>query len=56
MDSFRFGVADAGGSGVVNAGFNRGSELAVLVNIFGYALLVDPSVDRLSVTLVDESR
>lgn len=56
MDSFRFGVAEAGGSGVVNAGFNLGSELAVLVKIFGYALLVDPSVDRLSVTLGDDSR
>lgn len=56
MESFRFGVTDAGGSGVVNAGFNLGSELAVLVKIFGYAVAVDPSVDRLSVTLVDESR
>lgn len=35
MDSFRFGVTDAGGSGVVRAGFNLGSELAVLVKIFG---------------------
>lgn len=34
IESFRFGVTVAGGSGVVNAGFSRGSELAVLVKIF----------------------
>lgn len=35
IESFRFGVMGATGSGVVSAGFSRGSELAVLVKIFG---------------------
>lgn len=35
IESLRFGVIGAIGSGVVRAGFNRGSELAVLVKIFG---------------------
>lgn len=35
IESLRLGVIGATGSGVVNAGFNRGSELAVLVKIFG---------------------
>lgn len=35
IESLRFGVMGATGSGVVNAGFSRGSELAVLVKIFG---------------------
>lgn len=57
MESFRFGVIGAAGSGVVRAGFNRGSELAVFVKIFGYVLPVPPNVDRFSVTFgVDESR
>lgn len=35
IESLRFGVMGATGSGVVRAGFSRGSELAVLVKIFG---------------------
>lgn len=35
IESLRFGVMGATGSGVVSAGFSRGSELAVLVKIFG---------------------
>lgn len=35
IESLRLGVIGATGSGVVNAGFSRGSELAVLVKIFG---------------------
>lgn len=58
IESFLLGVMGAAGSGVVRAGFSRGSWLAVLVNIFGYDVPVLPSVDRLSATLVDveESR
>lgn len=35
IESLRFGVMGAAGSGVVRAGFSRGSEMAVLVKIFG---------------------
>lgn len=35
IESLRFGVMGATGSGVVRAGFSRGSELAVFVKIFG---------------------
>lgn len=35
IESLRFGVMGATGSGVVRAGLSRGSELAVLVKIFG---------------------
>lgn len=35
IESLRLGVIGATGSGVVNAGFSRGSELAVLVKILG---------------------